>query len=188
VQNRRLLQTFSVAVLGFALACAPMSLASAKSQPKKHHKAPKHQTAKKPTTKKESFTAGSATCKNYLNTETGSSGLAAALEKAMLNAGSGFAGVKQAFINYLNTVQTYEKPFEADLSSAPANVQAAGKGIFAFFGTLQTDIENSTSLAQLGSSMETLGSNSALQSDAETLANYFGSICGAVPTTTVSVP
>jgi hypothetical protein len=170
-----------------------MTLASAKSQPKKHHKAPKHHTVKKPTTKKPttkkgSFTAGSATCKNYFNTETGSSGLASALEKAMLNAGSGFAGVKQAFINYLNTVQTYQGPFEADLSSAPANVQAAGKGIFAFFGTLKTDIENSTSLAQLGSSLESLGTNSAIQSDAETLANYFGSICGAAPTTTVSVP
>lgn len=187
MQNRRLLQTFSVAVLGFALACAPMTLASAKSQPKKHHKAPKHHTAK-PTTKKGTFTAGSATCKNYLGTETGSSGLSTALEKAMLNAASGFAGVKQALITYLNTVQTEQGPFEADLSSAPANVQAAGKGIFAFFGTLKTDIDNSTSLAQLGTSMESLGTNTAIQSDAETLATYFGSICGAVPTTTVSIP
>ena len=54
MQNRRLLQGFSVAVLGFGLACAPMTLASAHNQPKKHHKAPKHHTSK-PT-----FTTGSA--------------------------------------------------------------------------------------------------------------------------------
>ena len=64
----------------------------------------------------------------------------------MENVGSGFAGVKQAFITYFNTVQKYEAPFEAELSSAPANVQAAGKGIFAFFNTLKTDVANSTSL------------------------------------------
>ncbi len=183
MQNRRLLKSVSVAVLGCGLACAPMTLASAKNQPKKHHKAPKHNT------KKFTFTAGSATCKNYLHTENGSSGLATALENAMGNAASGYAGVKQAFINYLNAVQNYEAPFEKDLSSAPANVQAAAKGIFGFFGTLKTDIANSTSLAQLGTSMESLGTNSAVKSDAETLANYFGSICGVtVPTTTASVP
>ncbi len=164
-----------------------MTLASAKSQPKKHHKASTHHAAKTPT-KKFTFSAGSATCKNYLDTEKGSSGLGSAIENAMSNAGSGFAGVKQAFITYLNTVQTYQGPFEADLSSAPANVQAAAKGIFAFFGTFKTDVENSTSLAQLGSSMESLGTNSAIKSDAEILATYFGSICGAVPTTTVSIP
>jgi hypothetical protein len=183
MQNRRFLQGCSVAVLGLGLACAPMTLASAKSQPKKHHKAPKHHTSKK-----AAFTTGSATCKNYLNTENGSSGLGTALEKAMTSAGSGFAGVKQAFITYFNTVQKYEAPFESELSSAPANVQAAGKGIFAFFNTLKTDVANSTSLEQLGTSMESLGSNSALKSDAQTLANYFGSICGSVTTTTASLP
>ena len=105
----------------------------------------------------------------------------------MTSAGSGFAGVKQAFLTYFNTVQKYEAPFEAELSSAPANVQAAGKGIFAFFNTLKTDVANSTSLEQLGTSMESLGSNSALKSDAQTLANYFGNICGSVTTTTASV-
>ncbi len=180
MQNRRLLQGCSVALLGFGLACAPMTLASAKSPPKNHHKA-KHHNSKKP-----AFTAGSATCKNYANTESGSSGLGTALEKAMANEASGFAGVKQAFLTYFNTVQKYEAPFEAELSSAPANVQAAGKGIFTFFNTLKTDVANSTSLAQLGTSLESLGQNSALQSDAQTLANYFGNVCGAVTTTTAS--
>jgi len=180
MQNRRFLQGFSVAVLGIGLACAPMTLASAKNQPKKHHKAPKHQTSK------PAFTSGSATCKNYINTEGGSSGLASALEKAMTNAGSGYAGVKQAFLNYFTAIQKYEAPFENELNSAPANVQAAGKGIFAFFNTVKTDVANSTSLAQLGTSMESLGTNSALKSDAQTLATYFGSICGAVTTTTAS--
>jgi hypothetical protein len=183
MQNRRLFQGFSVAVLGVGLACAPMTLASAKSQPKKHHKAPKHHASKNPT-----FTSGSATCKNYLNTEKGSSGLASALEKAMANAGSGFAGVKQAYLDYFNTVEKYEAPFEAELRSAPANVQAAGKGIFAFFNTVKTDVANSTSLEQLGTSMASLGTNSAIQSDALTLANYFGTICGSVTTTTSSLP
>jgi hypothetical protein len=183
VQNRRLLQGFSVAVLGIGLACAPMTLASAKTQPKKHHKAPKHHTSKKAT-----FTSGSAECKNFLNTEKGSSGLGTALEKAMASAGSGFAGVQQAFITYFNTVEKYEAPFEAELRSAPANVQAAGKGIFAFFNTLKSDVANATSLEQLGTSMESLGTNSAVQSDAQTLANYFGSICGTVTTTTPSLP
>lgn len=187
MQNRRLLQSVSVAVLGFGLACAPMTLASAKSQPKKHHKAPAHHAAKKPT-KKGTFTAGSATCKNYIHTESGSSGLGQAVEKALQNAATGFAGVKQALITYLNGVQAEQGPFEADLSSAPANVQAAGKGIFAFFGTIKTDVQNSTSMAQLGASMESLGTNSTIQADAATLANYFGSICGAVPTTTAALP
>ena len=182
MQNRRLLQGCSVAVLGIGLACAPMTLASAHNQPKKHHKAPKHHTSK------ATFTTGSATCKNFLNTENSSSGLSSALEKAMENVGSGFAGVKQAFITYFNTVQKYEAPFESELSSAPANVQAAGKGIFAFFNTLKTDVANSTSLTQLGTSMESLGTNSSLQSDAQTLANYFGSVCGSVTTTTASLP
>ncbi len=183
MQNRRLLQGFSVAVLGVGLACAPMTLASAKTQPKKHHKAPKHHPSKKAT-----FTSGSAECKNFLNTEKGSSGLGTALQKAMENAGSGFAGVQQAFITYFNTVEKYEAPFEAELRSAPANVQAAGKGIFAFFNTLKSDVANATSLEQLGTSMESLGTNSAVRSDAQTLANYFGSICGTVTTTTPSLP
>jgi hypothetical protein len=183
MQNRRLFQACSVAALGVGLACAPMTLASANSQPKNHHKAPKHHTSKKPT-----FTSGSAECKNFLNTVKGSSGLGTAFEKAMAGAGSGFAGVQQAFLSYFNTVEKYEAPFEAELRSAPANVQAAGKGIFVYFNTLKTDVANATSLQQLGTSMESLGTNSALRSDAQTLANYFGSICGSVTTTTPSLP
>ena len=38
MRQRRILQTFSVTVLGIALACAPMAVASAKS---KHHTKPK---------------------------------------------------------------------------------------------------------------------------------------------------
>ena len=45
MRQRRIVQAFSVTVLGVSLACAPMAMASA-SQKAKHHPKPKHHPTK----------------------------------------------------------------------------------------------------------------------------------------------
>jgi hypothetical protein len=82
----------------------------------------------------------------------------------------------------INNALKEEGPAENALHSAPANVQAAMKGLFTFEATLKTDISNASTLEQLASSMSTLGQDTAVRADSLTLANYVTSLCGTTTT------
>ena len=133
MKQRRALQGFLVALTGVALACAPMTVASAKSH--KSHKTSTSKTGSNP---------GSALC-TALRTEEGSSSkLGSSVESAI--ASGNFATAKQAMINVLNEGLKEEGPALNVLKSAPANVQAAMKGLFKFENSFKSAIENATSL------------------------------------------
>jgi hypothetical protein len=189
VRQRRLVQTFSVTVLGLALACAPMAAASAKSKPKHHSK--KHHTTttttKPKTTAKGGINPGSKLCVTLANAESSSSNLGSAMEKSIeegMSSGN-YASVKAAMLAQINASVKDEGAAESALSGAPANVQAAMKGLFTFVGSYEKAIANSTSITQLATSMESLAGTSQVQADALTLTNYVTQQCG---TTTTTVP
>ena len=78
---------------------------------------------------------------------------------------------------------------ESALSGAPANVQAAMKGLFAFVDSYETAISNSTSITQLATSMESLAGTSQVEADSVTVTNYVTAQCGTTTTTTAaSIP
>jgi hypothetical protein len=190
VRQRRLVQTFSVTVLGLALACAPMAAASAKSKPKHHAK--KHHTTttttKPKTTAKGGLNPGSKLCVTLANAESSSSNLGSAMEKSIeegMSSGN-YASVKAAMLAQINASVKDEGAAESALSGAPANVQAAMKGLFTFVDSYETAISNSTSITQLATSMESLAGTSQVQADALTLANYVTAQCGTTTTTSAS--
>jgi hypothetical protein len=91
----------------------------------------------------------------------------------------------------INASLKEEGPAEAALRSAPANVQAAMKGLFAYVQSFETAINNASSFTQFATSMESLVQNSGIEADSKTLANYLTLQCGPAPTTTttsVSIP
>lgn len=193
MRQRRILQGLSIAILGFALACGPMTVAGASHHKAKHHKAKKHHVTtttvkKKTTAAKGGSNPGSSLCASVDAEQTNSSGLGTALEKAFSGGLSNFAGAKQAMIAALNSIEKYEGPAEQALSSAPANVQAALRSLFTVYTTMETDISNANSLTQLETSLETIGTNTQLQADATTVANYVTSVCGTTTTTTGTIP
>lgn len=187
MQQKRILQVFSVTALGLALACAPMSLASAHG--KKHHSKAKHHSAK---VVKAGLNPGSKLCvEAYAGDNSSAAG--SALEKAMISAetSGNWDAAKQALDAAMNTSLKEESQAEAALSSAPANVQAAMKGLFTYVKSFETAINNSSSFQQFAASMETLVQNSAIKTDSTTLASYLTQQCGPAPTTTttsVSIP
>jgi hypothetical protein len=188
VGQRRIVQSFSVAVLGLALACAPMAVASAHSN--KHHKSkPKHHhtTTTKTTVAKAGLNPGSKLCVEAYAGESNTGGVGSAVEKAMISAetSGNYNAAKQAMLAAMNASLKDESEAEAALRSAPANVQAAMKSLFGYVQQFETTINNSTSFTQLGTSMQTLIQNSsALQADSTTLTNYLTQQCGPPPTTT----
>lgn len=182
--QRRLVQVFSVSVLGIALACAPMAVASAHS--KKHPK-PKHHTSKT-VTAKSGLNPGSKLCVEAYAGESSSGDVGTNLEKAMISAetSGNFDAAKPAMIAAINASLKEEGPAEAALSSAPANVRAAMKGLFGYVQSFETAINNASSFAQFATSVETLAQNSAIKADSLTLANYLTQQCGPPPTTTTT--
>jgi hypothetical protein len=182
VGQRRFLQCTSVAVLGAALACAPMAAASASNHKAKHHKA-KHHTSK--TVSKSGSNPTSSICTAVDSAQSSSGNLGAALGKVITDGGlSNFATAKGEMIAAINNSLKEEGPAENALRSAPANVQAAMKGLFTFASTLKTDISNASTPVQLASSMSTLGQDTSVRADSLTLANYVTSLCGTTTTTT----
>jgi hypothetical protein len=181
VEQRRILQGFSVAILGVALACAPMTIASAHKA--KHHKT-KHHTTAKATTK--GANPGSSLCLAIANAESSSGNVGTAIEKAIeQGATSGnFAEAKTAMIAAINDSLKEEGPAEAALRSAPANVQAAMKGLFSFVNSYKTAIANASSFTQLETSIVSIAESSQVKTDSVTLANYVTSQCGSTTTTT----
>jgi hypothetical protein len=187
VLNRRFLQGVSVAFVGLALACAPMAAASAHNKPK--HKPAKHHSSKTVAKTKGGSNPNSSICTAVSSAQNGSSGLSSSLEKAFAGGGiSDFASAKQAMLNAMNTALKEEGPAESALRSAPANVQAAMKGLFAFETSFKTAVTNATSATQLVTSLSTLGQNPQLEADGTTIANYVTSLCGATTTTTIAIP
>ena len=181
------MQGFSVAALAFALACAPMAVASA--HVKKHHPKPKHHAAK--TVAKSGLNPGSKLCAEAYAGDSNSGNVGSAIGKAMVSAetSGNFDAAKQAMIAAINASLKDEAPAEAALRSAPANVQAAMKGLFAFVTSYRTAINNASSFTQFATSMETLTQTSGIKADATTLASYLTQQCGPAPTTTtISVP
>jgi hypothetical protein len=188
VLNRRFLQGVSVAFVGLALACAPMAAASAHTKAK-HHKPAKHHSSKTVAKTKGGTNPNSSICTSVNSAENSSSNLGSSLEKAFAGGGiSDFASAKQAMLNSMNTALKEEGPAESALRSAPANVQAAMKGLFAFESSFKAAVTNATSATQLVASLSTLGQNPQLEADGTTIANYVTSLCGATTTTTVAIP
>jgi hypothetical protein len=180
-------QAFSVTVLGFALACAPMAVASA-SHKSKHHPKPKHHTTK--TVAKGGLNPGSKLCLTLADAESSSGNVGIAMEKSIEQgmASGNYASVKSAMLAAINTSLKEEGPAESALSSAPANVQAAMKGLFAFVGSYEKAIQNSTSITQLETSIVSLTGTSQVEADSLTLSNYVTAQCGTTTTTTTSLP
>jgi hypothetical protein len=136
VLNRRFLQGVSVAVIGLALACAPMAVASAHKA--KHHK-PKHHTSKTISKSKGGSNPTSSICVAVNSAQASSGNLGSALEKVFTTAATGdFATAKQEMIAAMNSALKEEGPTESALRSAPANVQTAMKGLFTFETNLKT--------------------------------------------------
>jgi hypothetical protein len=185
VLNRRILQSIGVAVIGLAVACAPMTIASAH---KAKHPKPKHH-ASKTTAKKGGSNPTSSICLAVNSAQSSSSNLGVAMEKIFTSGAAGdFGTAKQEMISAMNTALKAEGPALSDLRSAPANVQTAMKGLFTFESNLKTAISNASSITQLATSLESLGQNPQLKTDSLTVANYVTSLCGASTTTTVSIP
>jgi hypothetical protein len=186
MQKRRILQAFSVTVLGVALACAPMAVASATS---KHHQKPKpkHHPTK---TASKGLNPGSKLCVTLANAESSSGNLGTNVEKSIEQgmASGNYAAVKAAMIADVNASLKDEGPAESALSGAPANVQAAMKGLFSFVGSYKTAIANSTSITQLATSIVSLAGTSQVEADGMTVANYVTAQCGTTTTTTGSLP
>ncbi len=188
MRQRRLVKALSVTVLGVALACAPMAVASAKSKPKHHPKAKHHSTKTTKTTSKGGLNPGSKLCVTLANAESSSGNLGSAMEKSIeegLSSGN-YASVKAAMLAQINASVKDEGAAESALSGAPANVQAAMKGLFTFVNSYETAISNSTSITQLATSMESLAQTSQVEADSLTVANYVTSQCGTPTTTTTS--
>ncbi len=186
-QRRRLLGV-SVAILSFALACAPMAVASASND----HKAKGHHHTSKPKAKPKAKTASKGSdptntiCLDVKNSESSSSTLGPAIEKAIEGgATDSFASLRQELLTELNVPLKSEGAALAALKSAPANVQAAMKNLISFDSTFRSAIANATSLAQLEGSFATIAAGApALQADATTLTNYVTSLCGSTLTPT----
>jgi hypothetical protein len=186
VLNRRLLQGVSVTFIGLALACAPMAAASAHKA--KHHK-PKHHTSKTVAKTKGGTNPTSSICTAVNSAQSSSGNLGSALGKVFEGgAVNDFASAKQAMLNSINDALKEEGPAENALRSAPANVQAAMKGLFTFESNLKTAVANASSAVALTSSLATLGQNPQLESDSLTVANYVTSLCGTTTTTTAAIP
>jgi hypothetical protein len=103
-------------------------------------------------------------------------------------ASGNYATVKAAMIADINASLKDEGAAESALSGAPANVQAAMKGLFSFVGTYKTLIANSTSITQLATSMESLAQTSQVEADSLTISNYVTAQCGTTTTTSASIP
>jgi len=166
-----------------------MAVASASHKPKHHHKPAKHHAAK--TTAKGGLNPGSKLCVTISNAESSSGNVGTAIEKSIeqgMESGN-YAAVKQAMLADINLSLKDEGPAESALSSAPANVQAAMKGLFGFVASYKTAIANSTSITQLETSIVSLAGTSKVEADSLTVANYVTAQCGTTTTTTAaSIP
>jgi hypothetical protein len=178
-------QACSVTVLGIALACAPMAVAGA-SHKAKHHPKAKHHAAK---VTSKGLNPGSKLCLTVTQAESGSVDVGTAVEKAIeqgIESGN-YASVKAAMLGEIKSSTKDEAAAESALSGAPANVQAAMKGLFSFVGNYEKAIANSTSFTQLGTSIVSVAGTSQVEQDSLIVSNYVTAQCGTTTTTSVSI-
>jgi len=161
-----------------------MAVASAHS--KKHPKPRHHST--KTVTAKSGLNPGSKLCTEAYAGESNSGNVGTAIEKAMIAAETtgNFNAAKQGMVAALNASLKEASTAEAALHSAPANVQAAMKGIFAYVQSFETAINNASSLAQFAGSLGALTKSSGVAADSLTVATYLTQQCGPPPTTTTT--
>jgi hypothetical protein len=161
-----------------------MAVASAHS--KKHHPKPKHHSTK--TVAKAGLNPGSKLCVEAYAGASNSGAAGSAIEKAMISAetSGNWSAAKQALDSAMSASLKEESQAETALRSAPANVQAAMKGLFSYVQSFETAINNSTSFTNFATSMESLVQNTAIEADSTTLANYLTQQCGPPPTTTTT--
>ena len=133
---------------------------------------------------------GSKLCVTLANAESSSGNMGTSIEKSIEQgmASGNYAAVKAAMLADINASLKDEGPAESALSGAPANVQAAMKGLFSFVGSYKTAIANSTSITQLASSIVSLAGTSQVEADGLTVANYVTAQCGTTTTTSASLP
>jgi|HubBroStandDraft_1064217.scaffolds.fasta_scaffold137847_2 hypothetical protein len=174
MRQRRALQGFGVAVIGLALACAPMATASASGHKTKHSK--HHSTTKK------GENPGSALCTSLKSEQSNSNKLGEAVSAAFES--GDFPTAKKDMINALNLGLKEVGPALQALHSAPANVQSAMRALFKFEGNLKSAVENASSMTSLEASFESLGKNPQLQASSQTVTNYVTAQCGSLITTT----
>jgi len=176
----------SVLVLGVALALAPVTAASAsqsttsttqhstgshKSKHKKHNKHNKAKAKAKPA----ASTSAKSVC-SFLDDTAGSAAIANTIESAEKS--GNFSAAQQTLLNLFGEIAKDAPTAEAELGSAPSNVQAAFKTMISFDSQFKTALASATSFAQLGSAFATLGSNPTLSAASTTVGDYATSLCG----------
>ncbi len=154
--------------LGMLLALAPLTAASAA---RTKGSAPK-----------------SAMCRAVKSEQTGSTGAASSIAKAMTS--GNFSAAKSALLKSYNTDFSQVQKALGVIKTAPAKVQTAFKNLLSYVKQFRTAIQNASSLQGLIASFATLGKNPQLETDGTTIANWYTSVCGGtlVSPTTVSVP
>ncbi len=155
---RRAKSTIGMLVLGLALAATPVAIGPASATT--HH------------------TTGIAAggCTAVSKEQTKASGLAGTLEKAF--ASGNFSAIKAAILGEFSTLGVDVSKAEAYLHAAPANVKAAFSTIAKAYSGLKSQIQATTSLAQLETVFVSLGKNTKLVAAGKVLDNYFGARCG----------
>jgi hypothetical protein len=155
-------------VLGIVLALAPLTVASAE---KTKGSAPK-----------------SAMCKTVKTEENGSKAAASGIEKAMTS--GNFAAAKAALLKAYNLDYSQVRKALTVIKTAPPKVQAAFKNLLSYVKRFKNAIQNAKSLQAMIASFATLGTNTQLQADGTTIANWYTSVCGGtlITSTTVSAP
>jgi hypothetical protein len=194
VAQRRVLQGISVVVVGLALAIAPLTAAGASSKGHKHntnHSSKKKNTKKKKTTTTTSANSkgsnpGSTLCKDLKAEENQSNSLSGTIASA-LESGN-FATAKQEMINSINQGLKEASPALSALQGAPSSVQNAMKTLISFDGQFKSIVENSTSLTNMESSLETVATNSKIAAAGTTVSAYVTAQCGSLVTTTTAAP
>jgi hypothetical protein len=172
VTHRSKWQWISIGVLGVAMALTPVSVAAA-SNHKPKHPSSSHVNGSAP---------GSAMCKDVKNEQAGSNSAGTAIEKAIES--GNFATAKQAMLNSYNADLSNVQKALGVIKSAPANVQAAFKGLLGFVQKIKSDIQNASSEQGLITSFSSLGQNPQLVTDSTTIANWYTSVCGGALVTT----
>ena len=128
-------QWISIGVLGVAMALTPVSVAAAGSHKPKHPSS-SHVNGSAP---------GSAMCKDVKNEQAGANSAGTSIEKAIES--GNFATAKQAMLNSYNTDLGNVQKALSVIKSAPANVQAAFKGLLTFVQKIKSDIQNAVERA-----------------------------------------
>jgi hypothetical protein len=93
-------------------------------------------------------------------------------------ASGNLAAVKQSFAAFISSLQKAFGQVGTELSSAPSNVQDALSTLDSVYGKLKTDVANATSLPQLESALQSLGTNPQLKAASTTLESYHTAQCG----------